>query len=268
MLREHGIAVRHDLPGVGENLQDHVQPRQMFKVSNTVTLNEKANSVVARMMMGMEYVMFRTGPLSLGPATLTAFTRSDPTQETPNIQYHVVPATYPRLDQPPSPFPGLTASACILRPSSRGWVRVKSGDARANPAIRYNYLATVDDQRVAVDCIKLTRRIMAAPAMARFSPEEFLPGGAAQSDSELLEAARNCAGTVYHPVGTCKMGPDNLAVVDERLRVRGIAGLRVVDASVMPNLVSGNTNAPTIMIAEKASDMILADRRLAERAAA
>ena len=259
LLRQHGIAVSADIPGVGENLQDHVQPRQMFRVSNTVTLNEKANSMIARVMMGLQYIMFRSGPLSLGPATLTAFTRSDPTQETPNIQYHVVPATYPKLDEPPSPFPGFTSAACILRPSSRGYVRIKSGDERANPSILYNYLATADDQRVAVNSIKLTRRIAAAPALAKFSPVEFSAGAQARTDDELLEAARNTAGTVYHPVGTCKMGQDRMAVVDERLRVRGIAGLRVVDASVMPNLVSGNTNAPTIMIAE--ADMIKAEAR-------
>ena len=268
LLRQHGIDVSADIPGVGENLQDHVQPRQMFRVSNTVTLNEKANSMIARVMMGLQYIMFRSGPLSLGPATLTAFTRSDPTQETPNIQYHVVPATYPKLDEPPSPFPGFTSAACILRPSSRGYVRIKSGDERANPSILYNYLATADDQRVAVDSIKLTRRIAAAPALAKFSPVEFSAGADARTDDELLEAARNTAGTVYHPVGTCKMGQDRMAVVDERLRVRGIAGLRVVDASVMPNLVSGNTNAPTIMIAEKAADMMKADRAAPQRVAA
>jgi choline dehydrogenase len=268
LLRANGVDVRLDLPGVGENLQDHVQPRQMFRVSNTVTLNEKANSLVSRVMMGLKYLMFRTGPLSLGPATLTAFTRSDPTQETPNIQYHVIPATFPRLDQPPSPFPGFTASACILRPTSRGHVRIKSGDARANPSILYNYLATPDDQRVAVDAMKLTRGIAAAPALAGFSPVEFSAGANARTDDEFLAAARDTAGTVYHPVGTCKMGQDPMAVVDERLRVRGVAGLRVVDASIMPNLVSGNTNAPTIMIAEKAADLIKADRGLAERVAA
>jgi len=240
----------------------------MFRVSNTVTLNEKANSMIARVIMGLQYIMFRSGPLSLGPATLTAFTRSDPTQETPNIQYHVVPATYPKLDEPPSPFPGFTSAACILRPSSRGYVRIKSADERANPSILYNYLATADDQRVAVDSIKLTRRIAAAPALAKFSPVEFSAGAEARTDDELLEAARNTAGTVYHPVGTCKMGQDRMAVVDERLRVRGIAGLRVVDASVMPNLVSGNTNAPTIMIAEKAADMMKADRAAPQRVAA
>ncbi len=268
LLREHGVEVCIDLPGVGENLQDHCQPRQMFKVQGTKTLNEQVNSILGRIGLGLEYALFRTGPLAIGPATLTVFTRSDKSHETPNIQYHVIPATYPKLGEPPSPFPGFTASACNLRPTSRGYVRIKSADARTNPSIRYNYLATAQDQRVAVDSIRLTRRIVAAPALARFGTQEFMPGLHAQSDDELLEAAREVAGTVYHPVGTCKMGPDNLAVVDERLRVRGVAGLRVADASVMPNLISGNTNAPTIMIAEKASDMIKADRRLAERAAA
>ncbi|HVG50515.1 MAG TPA: choline dehydrogenase [Xanthobacteraceae bacterium] len=268
LLREHDIDVRLDVPGVGENLQDHCQPRQMFRVHDTKTLNEKANSLFGRIGMGLEYMLFRRGPLAIGPATLTVFTKSDPTQETPNIQYHVVPATYPKLGEPPSPFPGFTASACNLRPTSRGYVRIKGADARDNPSIRYNYLATPDDQRVAVDSIRLTRRIVAAPALARFGAEEFLPGLAAQSDAEVLEAAREVAGTVYHPVGTCKMGQDRMAVVDERLRVRGIAGLRVVDASIMPNLVSGNTNAPTIMIAEKAADMMKADRAAPQRVAA
>jgi choline dehydrogenase len=268
MLREHGVDVRLDVPGVGENLQDHCQPRQMFKVRGAATLNEKANSLFGRIGMGLEYMLFRTGPLAIGPATLTVFTRSDSTHETPNIQYHVVPATYPKLGEPPSPFPGFTAAACNLRPTSRGYVRIRNADARVNPSIRYNYLATLEDQRVAVDSIRLTRRIVAAPALARFGTEEFMPGLAAQSDAEVLEAAREVAGTVYHPVGTCKMGQDRMAVVDERLRVRGIAGLRVVDASIMPNLVSGNTNAPTIMIAEKAADMMKADRSMPNRAAA
>jgi len=268
LLREHGIEVQHDVPGVGENLQDHCQPRQMFRVRDTITLNEKVNSLFGRIGMGLQYILSRTGPLAIGPATLTVFTKSDPTYETPNIQYHVVPATYPKLGEPPSPFPGFTASACNLRPTSRGFVRIKSADARQNPSIRYNYLATPEDQQVAVDSIKLTRRIIAAPALARFGAEEFMPGLEAKTDAGLLEAAREVAGTVYHPVGTCKMGQDRMAVVDERLRVRGIDGLRVVDASIMPNLVSGNTNAPTIMIAEKASDMIKADRAAPQRAAA
>jgi choline dehydrogenase-like flavoprotein len=269
LLKQNGVAVLHDLPGVGENLQDHVQPRQMYRVKNTITLNEKANSLFWRMAMGLEYMLFRTGPLAIGPATMTVFTRSDPTQDTPNVQFHVVPATYPKLGQPPSPFPGVTASACILRPTSRGYVRIRNSDTRVNPSILYNYLSTPEDQRVAVDCIKLTRRIMSQPALARFEPEEFLPDPkTSQTDADMLEAARATAGTVYHPVGTCKMGQDPMAVVDERLRVRGIEALRVVDASIMPNLVSGNTNAPTIMIAEKAADMIKVDARGAARIAA
>jgi choline dehydrogenase len=268
LLRQHGIDVRHELAGVGENLQDHCQPRQLFRVRDTTTLNEMANSYLRRMLMGMEYILLRTGPLAIGPATLTLFTRSDPSQDTPNIQYHVLPATYPKLGEPPPPFPGFTASACNLRPTSRGYVRVRAADARTHPAIRYNYLSTPEDQRVAVDSIRLTRRIVGAPALVKFAPEEFMPGGGADSDTELLAAARETAGTVYHPVGTCKMGQDLMAVVDERLRVRGIGGLRVIDASIMPNLVSGNTNAPTIMIAEKGADMIKADARAGERIAA
>jgi choline dehydrogenase len=268
VLERHGVPVHHDLAGVGENLQDHCQPRQLFRVRNTPSLNEIANSYMQRMRVGLEYILFRTGPMAIGPATLTAFTRSDPTQDTPNIQYHVIPGAYPKLGEPPPTFPGFTAAACNLRPTSRGYVRIKSGDPQAHPAIRYNYLSTPDDQRVAIDSIRLTRRIVRAPAMAKFAPEEFLPSGNAESDADLLAAARETAGTVYHPVGTCKMGQDLLAVVDERLRVRGVGGLRVIDASIMPNLVSGNTNAPTIMIAEKGADMIKADARVGERIAA
>jgi choline dehydrogenase len=268
LLERHGIPVHHDLAGVGENLQDHCQPRQLFRVRNTPSLNEIANSYMQRMRVGLEYFLFRTGPMAIGPATLTAFTRSDPTQDAPNIQYHVIPGAYPKLGEPPPSFPGFTAAACNLRPTSRGYVRIKSGDPLAHPAIRYNYLSTPEDQRVAVDSIRLTRRIVRAPAMAKFAPEEFLPGGNAESDVDLLAAARETAGTVYHPVGTCRMGQDPMAVVDERLRVRGVGGLRVIDASIMPNLVSGNTNAPTIMIAEKGADMIKADARIGERIAA
>lgn len=268
VLERHGIPVHHDLAGVGENLQDHCQPRQLFRVRNTPSLNEIANSYMQRVRVGLEYILFRTGPMAIGPATLTAFTRSDPTQDAPNIQYHVIPGAYPKLGEPPPTFPGFTAAACNLRPTSRGYVRIKSGDPQAHPAIRYNYLSTPEDQRVAIDSIRLTRRIVRAPAMAKFAPEEFLPGGNAESDADLLAAARETAGTVYHPVGTCKMGQDLLAVVDERLRVRGVGGLRVIDASIMPNLVSGNTNAPTIMIAEKGADMIKADARVGERIAA
>ncbi len=268
VLERHGVPVHHDLAGVGENLQDHCQPRQLFRVRNTPSLNEIANSYMQRIRVGLEYILFRTGPMAIGPATLTAFTRSDPTQDTPNIQYHVIPGAYPKLGEPPPTFPGFTAAACNLRPTSRGYVRIKSGDPQAHPAIRYNYLSTPEDQRVAINSIRLTRRIVRAPAMAKFAPEEFLPGGNAESDADLLAAARETAGTVYHPVGTCKMGQDLLAVVDERLRVRGVGGLRVIDASIMPNLVSGNTNAPTIMIAEKGADMIKADARDGERVAA
>jgi choline dehydrogenase len=268
LLRNLGIEVCHELAGVGENLQDHCQPRQLFRVRNTTTLNEISNSPVRRMIMGLEYLLLRTGPLAIGPATLTIFTRSDPSHDMPNIQYHVLPATYPKLGQPPPPFPGFTASACNLRPTSRGYVRINSADARAKPSIRYNYLSTPEDQRVAIDSIRLTRRIVRAPALARFAPEEFMPGGDSEREEDLLTAARETAGTVYHPVGTCKMGKDLLAVVDERLRVRGVEGLRVIDASIMPNLVSGNTNAPTIMIAEKGADMIKADARTSQRVAA
>ena len=260
-LKPLGIEVKRDLPGVGENLQDHVQIKQMFKVQNTVTLNELSNSSVSRAKMALQYLAFRTGPLASIPTPVLAFTRSDPTHDTPNIQFHIFPATLVARGGPLPTFPGFTAAACNLRPTSRGHVRLKENDPQTKPSILYNYLATPEDQRVAIDSIKLTRRISAAAALAKFSPEELADSAGSRTDDELLETARANAQMIFHPVGTCKMGQDPMAVVDERLRVRGIAGLRVVDASIMPNLVSGNTNAPAIMIGEKAADMIKADAR-------
>jgi choline dehydrogenase len=266
LLREHGVAVRHDLPGVGENLQDHLQIRTVYKVRNTVTLNERANKHHHRLMMGLEYFLLKRGPLTMAPSQLGAFAKSDASRETPNLEYHVQPLSLDKFGDPLHPFPAFTASVCNLRPTSRGTVRLKSTDPRAHPAIRPNYLATPEDRQVAADAIRLTRRIAAAPALKRFEPEEFLPGPAIQSDEELAKAAGQIGTTIFHPVGTCKMGPDPSAVVDERLSVRGLVGLRVVDASVMPTITSGNTNSPTVMIAEKASDMIREDRRAAQAA--
>jgi choline dehydrogenase len=266
LLREHGLTVRHDLPGVGENLQDHLQIRTVYKVRNTVTLNERANKHHHRLMMGLEYFLLKRGPLTMAPSQLGAFAKSDASRETPNLEYHVQPLSLDKFGDPLHPFPAFTASVCNLRPTSRGTVRLKSADPRAHPAIRPNYLATSEDRHVAADAIRLTRRIAAAPALARFEPEEFLPGPAIQSDEELAKAAGQIGTTIFHPVGTCKMGPDPMAVVDERLRVHGLDGLRVVDASVMPTITSGNTNSPTVMIAEKASDMIREDRRAARAA--
>jgi choline dehydrogenase len=261
LLQAHGIPVVHELPGVGENLHDHLQVRLMYKVRNVATLNERANSLVGRALMGLEYLVFRTGPLTMPPSQLGAFAKSDPSQVSANIEWHVQPLTLDKFGEPLHPFPAITPSVCNLRPTSRGHVRITTADPHAHPAIRLNYLATPEDQRVAVDAMRFTRRIMAARALARFTPEEWRPGPAVQSDAELLRAAGDLGTTIFHPVGTCRMGPDPRAVVDDRLRVHGVARLRVVDASVMPRITSGNTNAPTVMIAEKGAELIRDDAR-------
>jgi choline dehydrogenase len=263
LLRSHGVEVRHELPGVGENLQDHLQIRTVFKIQGAPTLNERVHNPLWKAWMGLEYVLFRKGPLSMAPSQLGAFAKSDPAFETANLEYHVQPLSLDRFGEPLHPFPAITASVCNLRPTSRGRVRLRSPDPAAAPAIAPNYLATSEDRRVAVDAIRLTRRIMAARAMARYRPEEYRPGAAITGEEELARAAGEIATTIFHPVGTCKMGPDGdpMAVVDARLRVRGLSGLRVVDASIMPTITSGNTNAPVIMIAEKAADMIREEAR-------
>ena len=261
LLQTHGIPVLHALPGVGENLHDHLQIRLMYKVRNTRTLNERANSLVGKALMGLEYLLFRTGPLTMPPSQLGAFAKSDPAQPSANIEWHVQPLSLDKFGEPLHPFPAITPSVCNLRPTSRGHVRIASPDPYAHPAISVNYLATPEDQRVAIDGMRFTRRIMAAHALARFAPEEWKPGPAVASDAELLRAAGDLGTTIFHPVGTCRMGPDAMAVVDDRLRVHGVAGLRVVDASVMPRITSGNTNAPTVMIAEKGAELIRADAR-------
>jgi choline dehydrogenase len=259
LLQEHGIPVVHAQDGVGANLQDHLQIRTVYKVKNTRTLNEQANSVLGRAWMGLEYALFRRGPLTMAPSQLGAFAKSDPARETPDLEYHVQPLSLEKFGDPLHPFPAITASVCNLRPESRGHVRIKSPAPTAAPSIRPNYLATEADRLVAAEAIRLTRRICSAQPLARFEPEEFLPGDAVVSDADLAEAAGRIGTTIFHPVGTCKMGHDPLAVVDDRLRVRGVDALRVVDASIMPTITSGNTNAPVIMIAEKASEMILED---------
>jgi choline dehydrogenase len=261
LLQAHGIAVAHELVGVGENLQDHLQIRMAFRIRSTRTLNERANSVFGRIGMGLEYFLMRRGPLTMAPSQLGAFTRSDPSRATPNLQYHVQPLSLDRFGEPPHKFPAFTAAVCNLRPESRGSIRIKSPDPTTPPVIDPNYLATQEDRRVAVAAMRLTRRICAAPALARFAPQEFVPGPSFATDDEMVRAAGDCGTTIFHPVGTCAMGQDAAAVVDERLRVHGIAGLRIADASIMPRITSGNTNSPTIMIAEKASDMIKEDRR-------
>ena len=262
-LRARGIAPLADLPGVGGNLQDHLQMRLVFKVSNTRTLNRRANSLVGRAAMGLEYFLFRRGPLTMAPSQLGAFAKSDGNRETPNLQYHIQPLSTDKLGDPLHPFEAFTASVCNLRPESRGHVRLKGPDPREQPEIQPNYLQDPADRLVAADAIRLTRRIVAAPAMARFAPEEFLPGARFDSDEDLAREAGNIGTTIFHPVGTCKMGPasDRMAVVDEKLRVRGIERLRVADASAMPTITSGNTNSPTLVIAEKAAESILADAR-------
>jgi choline dehydrogenase len=258
-LNEFAIPVVHDLPGVGANLQDHLQLRMIYKVSGTKTLNQQARSLFGRMAMGLEYFLFKRGPLTMAPSQLGAFAKSDSSRETPNLQYHVQPLSLDRFGEPLHTFPAFTASVCNLRPESRGEVRLRSRDPFDAPKIQPNYLSAEADKRVAADAIRLTRRIVAQAPLQRFSPAEYLPGDASQSEADLWRAAGDIGTTIFHPVGTAKMGHDPMAVVDDRLSVHGMERLRVVDASVMPTITSGNTNSPVLMIAEKASDMILAD---------
>jgi choline dehydrogenase len=262
LLHKHGIPVEVDAPEVGENLQDHLQIRMAFKVTGAKTLNTMASNWFGKMRIGMEYVINQSGPMSMAPSQLGAFTRSGPDQVTPNLQYHVQPLSLERFGEPLHPFPAFTASVCNLRPTARGHVRIASGDALAAPKITANYLSTPEDRQIAADSLKLTRRIVGAPAMKKYAPVEFKPGAHLTTDEELARAAGDISTTIFHPVGTCRMGRDDdpTAVLDSRLRVRGVAGLRVVDASVMPVITSGNPNSPTIMIAEKAAGMIRAER--------
>jgi len=216
-----------------------------------------ANSLFGMAAMGLEYLLLRTGPLTMPPSQAGAFARSDPSQPTPNIEWHVQPLSLDKFGDPLHPFPAITPSVCNLRPTSRGWVRITSPDQAAYPEIKLNYLSTPEDRKVAVDGMRFTRRIMASKALQKYEPEEFKPGPKANTDSELERAAGELGTTIFHPVGTCKMGSDPLAVVDDRLRVLGVDRLRVVDASIMPRITSGNTNAPTYLIAEKGARMIL-----------
>jgi len=245
---------------VGENLHDHLQIRMQYRVANTKTLNERVNSLGGKLAMGLEYLLFRTGPLTMPPSQLGAFARSDPSQPTPNIEWHVQPLSLDKFGDPLHPFPAITPSVCNLRPSSRGWVRITSPDASAHPEIKLNYLSAPEDRKVAVEGMRFTRRIMAARALAKYRPEEFRPGPAAQTDAELERAAGELGTTIFHPIGSCKMGADPMAVVDDALRVHGVDALRVVDASIMPRITSGNTNAPAYLIAAKGARMILAAR--------
>ena len=256
VLRAHGIEVRTALPGVGSNLHDHLQIRSIYKVRNTVTLNRRAGTLLGQARMALEYALFRTGPLTMPPSQLGAFAKSDPTQPYANIEWHVQPLSLDKFGSPLHAYDAITPSVCNLQPTSRGHVRIKSADPEAAPAITLNYLATEEDRRVAAAGLRFTRRIMAAKPLARFQPEESLPGQALQSEAELQRVAGDLGTTIFHPVGTCRMGVDALAVVDDRLRVRGVSGLRVIDASVMPRITSGNTNAPTVMIAEQGAEFI------------
>ena len=254
LLQQHGIPVVHDLPGVGANLQDHLQLRMAFKVKNVRTLNTMVHSLWGKAKMGLEYALSRSGPLSMAPSQLGAFVKSDPGQATPNLEYHVQPLSLDKFGDPLHTFDAFTASVCNLRPTSRGSVRIKSADPRAHPAIMLNYLSTEEDRRIAAQALRLTRRIVSGTqAMKRYVPEEFLPGPGFETDEDLARAAGNVGTTIFHPVGTCKMGADGdpMAVTTPQLAVRGIAGLRVIDASVMPTITSGNTNSPTVMIAER-----------------
>ena len=260
LLQDLEIPVIKDLTGVGENLQDHLQIRTVFEV-NVPTFNEEINSFLGRMKIGMQYVFTRGGPMSMGASQVCIFARSRPGLDTPDIQYHFQPLSADKPGIEMHPFPGITLSVCQLRPESKGRIQIKSPDPRAYPAIHPNYLATPTDQRTVVDSLKFTRRLVDTTALKPYVVREHLPGSGIETDEELLDSARNIAHTIYHPTSTCKMGSDAMSVVDERLRVHGIVGLRVVDASIMPAIVSGNTNAPTIMIAEKASDMIIEDAK-------
>lgn len=258
-----GIETIRDLPGVGENLQDHLQIRPIYRVSGVPTMNALYASLWRRPLMALEYAALRRGPMSMAPSQMGAFARSSPDQATANLQFHVQPLSLDRFGEPLHPFPAITISVCNLRPTSRGAIHAASADPAAPPTIQPNYLDTAADARVAVDSLRLVRRIVGRPPLKRYGPEELKPGFATEDEAGLLTAARDLGTTIFHPVGTAKMGlaSDPAAVVDARLRVFGVEGLRIADASVMPMITSGNTNAPTMMIAEKAARMILQDGR-------
>ena len=261
VLQANGIEVARDIAGVGENLQDHLQLRIAYKVQGVKTLNETSQTLWDKARIALEYAVNQSGPMSMAPSQLGTFAKSDPGRETATLQYHIQPLSLNKFGEPLDPFPAFTASVCNLRPLSRGHVRITSPDPAAHPEIRPNYLSAEEDRQVAADSIRLTRRIVAQPAMRKYSPEEFRPGAEVDGDEKLARAAGDIGTTIFHPVGTCRMGSDDGAVVDPRLRVAGIDGLRVADASVMPTITSGNTNAPTLMIAEKAAAMIKEDWR-------
>ena len=258
LLQQHGISVQHDLPGVGQNLQDHLQIRAVFEVQGVKTLNTMANSLLGKGLIGLEYLLRRTGPMSMAPSQLGCFTRSDAGQAWPNLQYHVQPLSLDAFGEPLHRFNAFTASVCNLNPTSRGQVLIRSARPEDAPAIQANYLSTEQDRRIAAESLRLTRRIAVQPALAKYRPREVKPGVQFETDAELARLAGDIGTTIFHPVGTCRMGRDGdaLAVVDSELRVRGVAGLRIADASVMPTITSGNTNSPTLMIAERAAEWL------------
>lgn len=265
LLQSHGIPVVADLPGVGANLQDHLQIRAVYKVQGASTLNVLASSLWGKGRIGLEYALRRSGPMSMAPSQLGAFTRSSPERRWANLQYHVQPLSLDAFGEPLHTFPAFTASVCNLNPTSRGTVRLRSPLPEDSPAIAPNYLSTAEDRQVAAESLRVTRRIVAQPALSKYAPEEWRPGVQYQTDDELARLAGDIATTIFHPVGTTKMGADNdpLAVLDARLRVRGVHGLRVVDAGAMPVITSGNTNSPTLMMAEVAAAWVRADAQRA-----
>ena len=261
ILKDKGIDVRHHLKGVGENLQDHLQIRTIFKIKGARTLNDWSSSLFGKMQIAAQYLLKRSGPMAMAPSQLGIFTKSSDHHETANIEYHVQPLSLEKFGEPLHPFPAITISVCNLRPDSRGTCHITAKDARVAPAIKPNYLSCESDKVVAVESIRHARKLMATDYMSQYHPEEIKPGPQIDSNDELLKAAGNIATTIFHPVGTAKMGNDDMAVVDKKLKVHGLAGIRVVDGSIMPTIVSGNTHAPITMIAEKAADMIIQDNQ-------
>jgi len=268
LLQRHGIPVIADLPGVGANLQDHLQIRAVYKIQGAPTLNVLASTLFGKARIGLQYLLSRSGPMSMAPSQLGAFTRSSPEQRWPNIEYHVQPLSLNAFGEPLHAFPAFTASVCNLNPTSRGTVRLKTAGFTDAPAIAPNYLSTAEDRQVAADSLRVTRRIAAQPALAKYKPVEYKPGPQYETDEDLARLAGDIATTIFHPVGTTAMGRDGdpMAVLDSRLRVRDgrgglIRGLRVVDAGAMPAITSGNTNSPTLMLAEKAAAWVIADAR-------
>jgi choline dehydrogenase len=262
LLQQHGLPIHQALTGVGENLQDHLQLRLAYKVHGVRTLNEWYHTWWGKLEMAIQYALLRRGPLTMAPSQLGAFAKSAETEATANLQYHIQPLSLDKFGEPLHRFPAVTMSVCNLRPTSRGHVRIADARWQTPPLIAPNYLSSATDQRVAIDAIKLTRGIANASAFSKYHPEEFMPGTQYQTDDEIFTAAGNIGTTIFHPVGTCKMGryDDDAAVVDDHFRVRGITNLRVIDASIMPTITSGNTNSPTIMIADRGAAMVIADQ--------